>query len=62
MNILDYTFDKYCNGECDILDAHCHIKQAQNFKLICFGLLPSGFPIDKDFENSDIKVGLGFHP
>lgn len=62
MNILDYTFDKYQNGECGLLDAHCHMKQAEGFDLICFGLLPSGYTIDKKFESENIKIGLGFHP
>lgn len=62
MNILDYTFDKYQNGECGLMDAHTHIKQACEFDLICFGLIPSGFLIDKEFENDNVKIGLGFHP
>ena len=62
MNILDYTLDKYFDGECELLDAHCHMKQTQDFKLICFGLVPSGFEVDKQFETEDVHVGLGFHP
>lgn len=62
MNILDYTFDKYQNGDCVLLDAHTHMKQSEGFKSICFGLLPSGYAIDKKFESENIKIGLGFHP
>lgn len=62
MNILDYTFDNYLNGNCPVMDCHTHIKQSEGFKLICYGLIPSGFPMDKHFENDDIKIGLGFHP
>ena len=62
MNILDYTYDKFLDGDCVLLDAHNHIKQSLDFKSLCFGLLPSGYPIDKEFESDDIKIGLGFHP
>lgn len=62
MNILNYTLEKYLNGECELLDAHCHMKQTEEFKLICNGLLPSGYEFDKQGESSDIYIGLGYHP
>ena len=62
MNILDFTYDKFANGECDLLDAHCHVKRTQDFKLICFGLLPSGYKFDVLSQDENIQVGLGFHP
>lgn len=62
MNILDYTLEKYFNGECELLDAHCHIKKAEGFKLISYGLIPSGFNYDCEAVSDDVYIGLGFHP
>ena len=62
MNILDYTYENFANGECKLLDAHCHMKTSDSFKLICFGLLPSGYLVDKDFASEDVQIGLGYHP
>lgn len=62
MNILDYTYENFANGECELLDAHCHMKTSDGFKLICFGLLPSGYLVDKDFASEDVQIGLGYHP
>lgn len=62
MNIADYTWDKYCDGECDLLDAHCHVVNVEGIKAICFGLLPSGFKFDMESASGDVEIGLGFHP
>lgn len=62
MNILDYTFDKYCDGESGLLDAHCHVRQAEGFNLVCNGLLPSGFKEDLNFKTDNVDIALGFHP
>lgn len=62
MNILDYTFENYCDGNCGLLDAHSHVKRSEGFKTICFGLIPSGFNFDSPIHNENVKIGLGFHP
>lgn len=72
MNIKNYTFNKYLNGEAGLLDAHMHvglIKQAKDFaanikdyKSISYGVLPSLYLLEKNLVNENLEVGIGYHP
>lgn len=72
MNILDYTYDKYLDGECGLLDAHFHLslvadeekyfEKSADFYAISYGLLPSLYEKDCKYKSDRIQIGLGFHP
>lgn len=74
MDIKNYTYNHYLDGEAGILDSHVHLgsfpyskefADAVNegeIKALSFGLKPSAYKKDKKLEGPMIKCGLGFHP
>lgn len=72
MEIKNYTFENYLNGNCKILDSHIHIgliknaasfsKQIKDYKCISYGVLPSLYFLEKKLENKNLVLGSGFHP
>ena len=71
-NIKNYTYNKYLDGLCSVLDSHCHIGLVKNssnyakcltkFRAISYGVIPSKFEFEKTLKNENIYVGIGFHP
>lgn len=57
IQVENYTYEKYLNGEAPIVDAHCHLSLMDNpsrdFECWSFGLLPMKY---------DGTEALGYHP